>query len=193
MGAGRGQLQTIDVLTHVARLAKFAPMLKSFLVVAVLSLSLFACKKKEGEKAEAPKTTEPSMTASGAAPTDKPADPAMKPADTTTPPVAAAGEIKSVDDYTKMGMEMMDQLAGIFTAAGKDCDKLAADLSKWVDANKSKKEAADAFEKANPDAKKALDEKAKPQMEKFIAAMGPAMESCKDHQGLKDAMAKMGD
>ena len=30
-------------------------------------------------------------------------------------------------------------------------------------------------------------------MTKFMAAAGPAMEACKDHAGLKAAMAKMGD
>jgi len=156
-------------------------MLNKYLAIAVLCLSFTACKKKE-EKAPEAKPTE------AAKPADKPADqPADKPADKP----AAGKTIANADEYTKLGMEMMDKMTAIFADAGKDCDKLATNLTKFNDENQGMKEATEAFEKANPDVKKAFDEKAKASMEKFMQAAGPAMEACKDHAGVKTAMEKM--
>jgi hypothetical protein len=151
----------------------------TILVTLSLTLSLAACKKEQK-----PAAGEAAKPVAGEA--AKPADEAAKPA-----PAAAGGAITSDADYESKAMGAMDKMSAIFTAAGKDCDKLAADLTKFGEENKALMVSSKQYEKDHPEAKKALDEKMKPKMEGMMGAMGPAMEACKDHKGLAAAMTSM--
>jgi len=113
--------------------------------------------------------------------TDKPAE--VKPA-------AGAG-FASDADYEAKGFAAFDKMMAIFAAAGTDCDKLAADMTTFITENKEMMEAADAYEAAHPDAKKALDAKMQAKMKEGEGKMGAAMEACKDSKALADAMSKL--
>jgi hypothetical protein len=148
------------------------------IVMCSLVLGASACKKKEEAK---PATSEA-----------KPGE--AKPADKPTEAAKPAGEgFANAGEYEAKAMEMSDKMTAMFGADGKDCDKLAGDMSKFIDENKTMFASAKAFEAAHPEAKKALDTKMEPKMKEMMEKMGPAMEACKDHQGLKDAMTKLAD
>lgn len=150
------------------------------IVMCSLVLGASACKKKEEAK---PATPAAETKPGEAKPEEKPTE-AAKP----------AGEgFANAGEYEAVAMEMSDKMIAMFGAAGKDCDKLAGDMSKFIDENKTKFASAKAFEAAHPEAKKALDTKMEPKMKEMMEKMGPAMEACKDHQGLKDAMTKLAD
>jgi hypothetical protein len=149
----------------------------TILVTLSITLALAACKKEQK-----PAAGEAAKPAAGEA--AKPvAGEAAKP--------AAGGAIASDADYESKALGAMDKMTAIFTAAGKDCDKLAAELTKFGAENKALMVSSKQYEKDHPEAKKALDEKMKPKMEGMMGAMGPAMEACKDHKGVADAMTSM--
>ena len=154
------------------------------IVMCSLVLGASACKKKEEAKPATPAAeTKPGEAKPEAKTEEKPTE-AAKP----------AGEgFANAGEYEAVAMEMSDKMIAMFGAAGKDCDKLAGDMSKFIDENKTKFASAKAFEAAHPDAKKALDTKMEPKMKEMMEKMGPAMEACKDHKGLKDAMTKLAD
>ena len=151
-------------------------MLKT-LVVALCSFALVtACGKKDEAKSADPKPAEskPGEAKAG----DKPA--------------AGAG-FATAQEYEAKAMGLMDKAIAIFAGAGKDCDKLATDLNKFMDDNKAAFESATAFEKANPAAKAALDKKSEAKQKEFQDKGGPAIEACKDNKSLKAALEKMPD
>jgi hypothetical protein len=138
-------------------------------------LVLTACKK------EAAKPAEP-----GAA--EKKAD------DKTAPAAAPAGDgptVANAQQYEALGMDMTNKLLAIFAADGKDCDKLAADMTKFGEENRKTFEAIKNFEKANPDAEKAFDEKMKPREKEFEEKLSPAFDACQNHEGMKKAMQSL--
>ena len=152
------------------------------IVMCSLVLGASACKKKE----EAKPATPAAETKPGEAKPDE-----TKPADKPAEP--AAGGIANAAEYEAKAMEMSDKMTAMFAADGKDCEKLAGDMSKFIDENKTMFAAAKAFEAAHPEAKKALDTKMEPKMKEMMEKMGPAMEACKDNKALKDAMTKLAD
>jgi hypothetical protein len=150
----------------------------TILLTLSATLAFAACKKEQK-----PAAGEAAKPAAGEA---------AKPVAGETPAApAAGGAITSDADYEAKAMGAMDKMTAIFAADGKDCDKLAADMTKFGAENKALMVSSKAYEKEHPDAKKALDEKMKPKMEGMMGAMGPAMEACKDHKGLADAMTSM--
>jgi hypothetical protein len=155
------------------------------------SLAAVGCKKQEPAttgSAAAPVTA----TATGSAKTETPAATTPPPA-TTPAPAAAAGAVTftSDDDYITKASGAMDKVTDIFKNAGTDCDKLAADLTKFATENKSMVVAAQDYEKAHPDAKKKFDDASKTKMTAFEAAAGPAMTACKDSKKVEEAMTKL--
>ena len=107
-------------------------------------------------------------------------------------PAGAADTISNNDEYQSKATAAFDKMVGLFTGDGKDCDKLAADLSKFADDNVGLFAAAKTYEKAHPDDKKALDTKMEAKQKDFMEKAGPAMDACKDHKGLAAAMDKLG-
>ncbi len=146
------------------------------LLLATL-LVFTACKKKDEPKAD---------PAAEKKEGDKAAEPA-KP----TEGAAAAGSIVGDVDYETKATDMTNKLLAIFGAAGKDCDKLAADLTVFTEQNRTLFEALKAYEQGHPDAEKKFDEKMKPREKEFEEKLAPAMEACQNHEGLKKAMNTM--
>ena len=148
------------------------------LTTCTLLLLTTGCKKKDEAK-----TADPSMEAKPGEtkPAEKPTE--MKP--------AMGGTITNAADYEAKANDMMDKMTALFVADGKDCDKLAADMSAFLDTNKDGFAATKTFETANPDAKKALDTKMEPRMKDFQAKAGPSLDACKDNKALQAAMSKM--
>lgn len=144
------------------------------------TLLLFtACKKKEDTKpAETATTAEKKAD-------DKTDDKTAPAADTGAPKVADANQ------YETLGVDMTNKLLAIFAADGKDCDKLAADLTKFGEDNRKVFDSIKAFEKEHPDAEKAFNEKMKGREKEFEEKVGPAFEACQNHEGMKKAMQNM--
>jgi hypothetical protein len=159
-------------------------------VLVVLCAALIAvasCKKKEGEEggakdqpAAADKMAGGDKTAGG----DK-----MAGGDKAAP--AAGGAISTPADYEAKSTDLMTKISAVFTADGKDCDKLGADLGKFFTDNKATFDAIDAFEKSNADAKKAFNTKTKAQQDDIGGKMGAAGDACKDNKAFMDMMAKI--
>jgi polyisoprenoid-binding protein YceI len=100
---------------------------------------------------------------------------------------AGGGVIASSADYESKAMAAMDKMTAIFAAGGTDCDKVAADMIRFVDENKALFRSAKAWEKDHADEKKLFDTKVKARREDFMAKAGPTMQACKDHKGFQDA------
>jgi hypothetical protein len=148
------------------------------------SLAVVGCKKKE----------EAAPAAAPAAGSAKPADTAATPAAPATPPPAAPSgntTFASDDDYVAKSSAAMDKMTALFKGAGTDCDKLAADLSKFADENKGMMVASEEYTKTHPDAKKKFDDATKSKMTEFEAAANTAMGACKDNKKVNEAMAKL--
>jgi hypothetical protein len=145
-----------------------------------LTLSFVACKKNENKTENKPATGETAPKAAG--------DTQAVAAATTT-----TVTIKDQADYEAKGTAFMDKLMGIFSAAGTNCDKAAADIQKYFndEGGKATVAAIKEFEKANPDAEKAMEAKMEGRMKEFEAKLGPTMEACQEHEGLKSAMSHL--
>lgn len=162
-------------------------MKRTLIALCSILLVASACKKKEEEAKPAEPTAETKPAEA------KPAEPAPAPAPAPAEAKAGGATFANAAEYEAKANELMDKMTAMFVADGKDCAKLATDLSKLVDDNKSSFDAASVFEKANPDAKKALDKKMEARSKDFQAKAGPAIEACKDNKALQDAMAKVPD
>lgn len=163
--------------------------MKTNIVIALCATFLFvaACKKKE-EGAPAPAAGETKPADPKTADT-KPAVPKTteQSAETKLSEPAVGGAIASSADYESKAMAAMDKMTAIFAAGGKDCDKVASEMIKFVDENETLIKSAKAWEKDHPDEKKVFDTKVKAKREDFMAKAGPTMQACKDHKGFKDA------
>lgn len=148
----------------------------------LISCLLFgACKKKEEAKPSEPATAEKKVDET------TPATPPEAPAGQPAKPAVA---IANAAEYDAKATDTTEKILAIFKAGGKDCDKLAADLTKFAEEYGPTLEGIKAFEDANPEAEKAFEEKMKPR-EKEFEAIGPTFEACKDHAGLAAAIQKM--
>ncbi|HEY5927288.1 MAG TPA: hypothetical protein VIV11_36625 [Kofleriaceae bacterium] len=155
--------------------------MRTLLLASVLLFS--ACKKQDEAKPAEPSAVEKKEG-------DKPAE--TKPAE-TKPAEGTAPENKIVNanDYESKATDLTNKLLAIFVAGGKNCDKLAADLTKFIGDNKPLMESLTAFEKANPDAEKAFDQKMEAREKEMEEKIGPSFDACKDHAGLKTAMQSL--
>jgi hypothetical protein len=168
-------------------------MKKMHLLVAVCAAVLFVAGCKKTDQA---KPADNGPAAPAAKTTDQPAAPTPAPAATPTAPTPSAsggGAIASTADYEAKGTDMMDKLTAIFTSDGKDCDKLASDVGKFIADHKADFDTVGAYEKAHPADKKAFDAKTKDKQKVFMDTAGPALEACKSNKALGDALAKMPD
>jgi hypothetical protein len=162
-----------------------------FLVMVCASvLALGACNKKDADQAPADKAAGADKMAGDKGAAGASMDKAGAAADKAAPP-AAGGAISSPADYEAKSNDMMGKMSAMLAADGKDCDKLAADMIKFFTDNKAGMDATDAFEKANPDAKKAYDTKTKAQQDDIGAKITAASDACKDNAAFKDALSKV--
>lgn len=154
-----------------------------FLLISCLLLG--ACKKKEETKPAEPATAEKKVDEKAPAP-EKPTEaPTMaEPAKPSGPAVTIA----NAAEYDAKATELTDKLLAVFVTDGKDCDKLATDLTKFGQEFGPTFEGLKAFEKENPGAEKAFDEKMKPREKEFQDKIGPSFEACQNHEGVKTAM-----
>ncbi len=104
---------------------------------------------------------------------------------------ASSAAVSSSDDYKTRGMDMIAKMVDVFKET--DCDKLAANISGFIDNNKGAIDALKAWEKDHKDDKKAGDKAAEDKMKDFMGTVGPIMEKCKGNKALEDAMKKMPD
>jgi hypothetical protein len=165
------------------------------ILIAVCAAFLFvtACKKKDdqpasgGDKAAETKPAEKPTDDPGKAPAAD--DPRKSPAgDKPADKPAGGGAIANTADYEARGTAVMDKLMGIFTADGKNCDKLAADITKFIEDNRADMEAVTAYEKAHPADKTAIEKKMEAKAKEFTAKLTPAMDACKN---LQEVIAKI--
>jgi hypothetical protein len=125
------------------------------------------------------------------APTSAPQTAAPPPA--VPPPAAAApSSITSDDDYVAKASVTVDQVIAIFKSSGTDCHKLADGLLKFATDNDALVKALSSYEKAHPEAEHKFDEASKSKLAEFEVTAGPAINACKDDQGVSAAMAKLG-
>ena len=147
----------------------------ALLLTVVVSCSFAAC-----EKGDKKASTSASASAAPKAEEGKPAAAATGGATVT---------IADAADYEAKAIAFTEKMMQIFSEGGTNCDKVAADLTTFFGAGgKATAEALAAFEKANPDARTALDTKTKPREAELEAKLGPTMEACRDHEGIKAAM-----
>lgn len=104
---------------------------------------------------------------------------------------AEGNTIASDADYETRATELTNKLLAIFVADGTDCDKLAADLTKFGDDHRAVFQSLQAYEKAHPEAEKSFDEKMKPREKEMEEKLGPSFDACKDHEGMKKAMQNL--
>ncbi len=152
--------------------------------IALLScLLLAACKKKDEAKPVEPTAVKSAPEAPTAAAPAKATEPAK--------PAVIAVTIASAAEYDTKATELFDKLVGVFAADGKDCDKLAADLTKLTDEQGALFAGLQAFEQANPDAKQAFDDKMKGREKDYEAKVAPSFEACQKHEAVIAAIAKL--
>src|SRR5262245_2108189 len=143
---------------------------RALAIACSLSLLTVACKKDDAKPLEQkqadPKPAEPTPPP----PPVEPKPPEPKPPEPAPPAAMTAAE------YETRSLESFDKFSAIFTASGKDCDKLATAINKLIDNEKVFYEAAIAYEKANPDVKKAVEKKTAAKQKDFERKAGPAFE-----------------
>lgn len=106
-------------------------MFRTFRIATLSALMMVvACKTSDKPAERTPEATRKAATpAAPALPNAKPGDPAASPPDPTLP-AADNSELET------KGLAMMQQLADMFEADAKDCEKLAADIKTFVSGNK---------------------------------------------------------
>lgn len=169
--------------------------MRTALLSIALTLSLAACKDKS-KNAPAPEAKP--TTGEAAKPTEaKPDDKAETPTPTETPktdeatPAAAGAAIKDEAEYETRTVALFKSLEAAFVSNGTDCDKIAAAVKTVVDANKDTLVAIKAFEKANPEAEKAVEKRHEKDIADFQTKLEPAMKACADHKGIGEAMGAL--
>ena len=155
---------------------RFAAILFS----SALLVSFAACKKDEKKEGDTAATGDTATPAEGTKPAEQPAE---KPAEQ---PAAGDAELEA------KGVEVMTKMADIMDANKGDCDKMGAELSSFLEAEKGTLDQMKEFgDKQTDEQKKAFEEKYATQMEQAMAKMGPAIEACKDNAAVQAAMSKM--
>ena len=98
----------------------------------------------------------------------------------------------SSDPY-ESAVKVLEEMATIADSNKEDCDKMGDELSKFLDANKDKLEAASKLGKEEKDkeAAKKAEEKYKDRMTAAMAKMMPAQMKCAENAKVQAAMKKM--
>jgi len=98
------------------------------------------------------------------------------------------GAITSDDDYTTKLVTMLDQLNDLFKET--DCDKLAASIHSFADANKPRMDALAAWTKTHTIDDAALAKALKPKMQKFDSTQ-PVQRKCMHNKAFAAALREM--
>ncbi|HLU68500.1 MAG TPA: hypothetical protein VKZ63_19580 [Kofleriaceae bacterium] len=95
-------------------------------------------------------------------------------------------------ELEERGVAFMVKMADIMDANKADCDKMAAELNRFLDSQKGLMAEMKAYgEKQTPEQKKAFSDKYKSETDAVMAKMTPAIEACQDSKALQEAMGKM--
>jgi hypothetical protein len=159
-----------------------------------LVLLVAACKEKKQEATPAPAPApEPAPVEPQAPPPSLPGE-AQPPAEAAPVAVKPAGGYNTIAEYETRAIELTDKLAAVFAGAGTNCDKLAKSLDAFFTEHAAAIEGGQAFEDANPGAQSALNDNPKMQERSraFMTKVSASMQACQNHQGVKDALSKLG-
>jgi hypothetical protein len=163
-------------------------MLRTF-KIALFSVTMIAaaCKKADKPATMAPEaTTKAADPTKPADPTAKPADPAVKPADPAPATPAATGTNSELENRA---VAMMQQMADMFAADAKDCEKLATDVKGFLAKNKELLGQVMAMEKKQTEQERtAFEARNKAAQDSMMQKMTPAMNACRDNKSLEAAM-----
>lgn len=157
-------------------------MLTRILIASVLLAG--GCKKPDDAK-PAPAVNKPESAPAGSA-MSAPAAPAAPSAPAAT---AAAGGLDATSYETRAGKFMQD-FTKTFASAGTDCDKLAANVNKFIDDNKPLILEMKEYEKTHPEAKTALDDKMQVEYKKQQETMLPVLKACAEKKPVQEALAR---
>lgn len=173
------------------------------LQIALCSATMMvaACKKSDKPVPAVSETTKP---ADPAKPADSPASAAAKPADPVAGASAGSGagpatmarpaDSAPVPTGTNSALEtrgiaMMEKMADMFAADGKDCDKLAADIKGFIAQNKALLSELTTMEKQqSPQQREAFAARNKAVEQSVMQKMTPAMTACRDNKSVEAAM-----
>ncbi len=165
--------------------------LNGFLVAVSICAALAGCKKKDESKAGDMKSTEPVATPSAdpkpvAAGSAAPAGSAAAPT-----PNAPSKTLASQDDYDAASLALAEAGTKVYVAAGTDCARLSADLTKYASDNKDALAAIKAFEAANPDAYGTFTTKHADKFNEMLSSVSPSTVACQDDKGFETALAML--
>jgi hypothetical protein len=94
-------------------------------------------------------------------------------------------------DYESKVTAFMDKYIAVLAADGTDCGKLAKDINALIDDNKALMDNIDAYEKAHPEASKALDTKLEAKFKEEQDKLAPVRAACKESKELHAATSRM--
>ena len=156
--------------------------------VCLIVVLLVACKDKQDTKPAPAPTPAPEVKPPPVQPVD-----ITKPTEPTKPVIKPAGGINTAAEYEAKAFDLTDKLTAVFAGAGTNCEKLADNLEIFVDTNKAALEATDQFEAVNPSAEDDLDPKLQSRAQVLMQKLSISMQACKNHAGVKAALAKIPD
>jgi len=174
-------------------------MLRTF-KIALFSATMMAAACKKADKPATATTEATAKAADPARPADpmvKPGDPSAKsaePAATPADPASQAGSAAPAGAGTNSELEnkaiaMMQQMADVFAADGKDCEKLATDIKAFIAKNKDLLAQLVAMEKKQSEPeRRAFETRNRIAQESMMQKMTPAVDACHDNKSLEAAM-----
>jgi len=104
-----------------------------------------------------------------------------------TPPYT----VKNTEDFVAKTTAAVNELIGIFAQGGKDCDVVAAGITRWGGENRTRFDILTRYSESHPEAQKALTEKMKDRMNELAQTLMPTMTACGSHNGLQNALAEL--
>ena len=178
-------------------------MKKALVLAIIVSATLLGCKKKDdagtadlgssaGSGSAAPVVVPPAppvVPPSPPPPSGSGGGSGSAAAAAAAPAAPTVAPVASSDDYKTRGPAFVKQLMAVFDE--KDCDKLAAAITSFVDSHKGESEAINAWEKAHPDDKKAVGKQMAQKQAEFQKRASSTIEKCKDNKALQEALEKL--
>jgi len=165
-------------------------MLRTFpVVLCSVAMLIIACKKAGKPSGATPdqvtKTGAPS-TPAGA----QPNVPAAAPAKSADP---ASGSSAASREREAKGLAMAQQMADLFVADAKDCEKMATDIRAFTAQNRALLDQLAEMEKhQTQEERAAFDQRNRATLEALLTKVTPAMTACRDNKSVEAAMAAMG-
>jgi hypothetical protein len=114
--------------------------------------------------------------------------------DRSPPPATASADVvfASDADYLKVAIAATVEVTEILEAAGKDCDKIAADVAAYASRKQATISAITSYERAHPEVKVMFDKQSTEQARAYRAASYPAVFGCEGRPDVIDAIRRAG-